>query len=269
MLLRANPYQVFEFSKSPVGLYARQKWLGQQNTKSWKIDFENTVKKIQAGQLSDGSWGQSVIFTIRHLFELHLTIMERTTPINRGLEWLINRCMKNFPRKSVAAQWEIRNNPLKGLPFHKGCSGYFLYSATLFLSSIFSKGKDSRILSLYEWFDKLGIKNSGKWCGWSCSNNILRAFIVHPEYSRSLSVRFFIKSLQGIQGRSGKWRKGISFYQTLNALAHIKTFEVDRQLKNAFKRLPQSQNRDGTWGIKGSEWNTFLVVHAMKNRGIL
>ena len=43
MLLKANPYQVFQVSKTPVGLYARQKWFGQQSSKSWKIDFENTV----------------------------------------------------------------------------------------------------------------------------------------------------------------------------------------------------------------------------------
>ena len=267
MLLKANPYQVFQVSKTPVGLYARQKWLGQQSSKSWKIDFENTVKKLLADQLSDGSWGESVISTIRCLFFLHLTIRERTASINRGLEWLIDRSMENFPHKRVAPKLGIRNNSLKGLPFSKGCSGYLLYSATLFLSSVFGKGKDSRIRSFYEWFDKLGIRNSGKWCGWSCNNNVLRAFIVHPEYCNSLSVKLFIESLQRIQNMSGKWEKGLSFYHTLNALAHIKTFKVDRQLEIAFKRLSQIQNRDGTWGIKGSEWYTFLVIHAIKNRG--
>ena len=175
--------------------------------------------------------------------------------------------MENFPHKRVVPKLVIRNNSLRGLPFSEGCSGYFLYSATLFLSSVFGKDKDSRIRLFYEWFDKLGIKNSGKWCGWSCSNNTLRAFIVHPEYSHSLSVKFFIESLQAVQNISGKWEKGISFYSTLNALAHIKTFEVDGQLDAAFKRTLRKQNSDGTWGIKGSEWYTFLVIHAMKNRG--
>jgi hypothetical protein len=99
MFIKANPYKVFQFSKTPVGLYARQKWLKQQNTQSWKIDFKKTVKKIQTGQLSDGSWGHSDILTIRHLFDLHLTIRKRNISIDRGLEWLINRCMKYFPKK--------------------------------------------------------------------------------------------------------------------------------------------------------------------------
>ena len=267
MLLKANPYQVFQFSKTPVGLYARQKWLGQESSKSWKIDFESTVKKILADQLSDGSWSGSVLSTIRFLFDLHLTLRERTAAVDKGLEWLIDRSLENFPNKRIVPKLGTRNNSLKSLPFSKGCSGYLLYSATLFLSCVFGRDQDSRILSIYEWFDKLGIKNSGKWCGWSCGNNILRAFIVHPEYSRSRSVKFFIKSLQGIQNMSGKWGKGLSFYHTLNALAHIKTIEVDRQLEAGFEIIRRSQNPDGTWGVKGSEWNTFLVIHALKNKG--
>ncbi|MBN1848773.1 MAG: hypothetical protein JW932_09325 [Deltaproteobacteria bacterium] len=269
MFLPVNPYQVFQSSKTPAGLYARQKWLGQQSTQTWKTDFENTVKKIRAGQLPDGSWEESAMSTIRHLFELHLTIRERTAFVNSGLEWLIERCEKNFPRKIVSTKWGSNNNASNRLPFHKGCSGFFLYSATLFLSSVFGMDADCRILSMYKWFDELGIKRSGKWCGWSCSSNILRAFIVHPEYAHHLSVKLFVQSLQEIQDESGKWGKGILFYQTLNALAHIRTFEVDGQLEKAFKWISQSQNRGGTWGTKGSEWNTFLVIHALKNKGIL
>ena len=30
-----------------------------------------------------------------------------------------------------------------------------------------------------------------------------------------------------------------------------------------------SQNDDGTWGSADKEWQTFLVVHALRNQGIL
>jgi hypothetical protein len=40
MKLRYDPYQIFRFSKTPIGLYARQKWLGEADTDQWKIDFE-------------------------------------------------------------------------------------------------------------------------------------------------------------------------------------------------------------------------------------
>jgi hypothetical protein len=38
MKLRYDPYQIFQFSKTPVGLYARQKWLGEAETPQWRID---------------------------------------------------------------------------------------------------------------------------------------------------------------------------------------------------------------------------------------
>ena len=56
MKLRYDPYQVFRFSKTPVGLYARQKWLGAAGTPQWKIDFKETVVALLADQLPDGSW---------------------------------------------------------------------------------------------------------------------------------------------------------------------------------------------------------------------
>lgn len=43
MKLRYDPYQVFRFSKTPVSLYARQKWLGEAGTSQWKIDFKESV----------------------------------------------------------------------------------------------------------------------------------------------------------------------------------------------------------------------------------
>ena len=117
MLLHADPYQVFKNSKTPAGLYARQKWLGQGSTKSWKNDFENTVKKIQSNQLPDGSWENSIIATIDHLFSLHLTVREGNPSIHRGLDWLINLCMENFPRKRINLCWSLTSHLHKDLPY--------------------------------------------------------------------------------------------------------------------------------------------------------
>lgn len=269
MILNFDPYQVFNKSKTPAGLYARQKWLDQSSTKLWKNDFNKTIKEIQENQLADGSWEHSFKSTINHLFSLHLTVREGNPSIYKGLEWLINLCMDNFPKKRVNLKCESNRDSLDNLPFQKGCSGYLLYASTLFLASIFSRGKDNRIIYIYECLDDLGVKNNGRWCGWNCSINVLRAFVVNPDYSQSSSVKFFIMALGKIQDSSGRWGNEISFYQTLNALAHLKGFEVDRQLNKAFKRIAQIQNPDGTWGVKNFEWNTFLVVHALRNKGII
>jgi hypothetical protein len=56
MKLRCDPHQIFRFSKTPVGLYARQKWLGEADTPQWRIDFKATVSVFLSDQLPDGSW---------------------------------------------------------------------------------------------------------------------------------------------------------------------------------------------------------------------
>jgi hypothetical protein len=44
---------------------------------------------------------------------------------------------------------------------------------------------------------------------------------------------------------------------------------VDEQLEKAFAYLIKSQNEDGTWGAMEQEWNTFLAVHALRNKSLL
>jgi hypothetical protein len=60
----------------------------------------------------------------------------------------------------------------------------------------------------------------------------------------------------------------VPFYQTVNALAHLNLSQADIQLERAFKRLHEMQRRDGSWGRSQREWNTFLIVHALKNKGV-
>jgi len=48
MNLRYDPYQIFRLSKTPAGLYVRQKWLGGAETPQWKSDFQETVTALWA-----------------------------------------------------------------------------------------------------------------------------------------------------------------------------------------------------------------------------
>jgi hypothetical protein len=45
--------------------------------------------------------------------------------------------------------------------------------------------------------------------------------------------------------------------------------QTDEQLENAFVLLLKNQNIDGTWSKSEPEWNTFLAIHALKNKGLL
>ena len=78
----------------------------------------------------------------------------------------------------------------------------------------------------------------------------------------------FSKTPAGLYARQ-KWLGEAEKSQTLNALAHLDLPQADHQIKTAFNRLVENQNIDGSWGRSEPEWNTFLAIHALRNKGLL
>lgn len=184
MKLRYDPYQVFRFSKTPAGLYARQKCLGEAKTTQWKIDFKQAVAKLLADQLPDGSWHNATIETIHHLFGLHLTVRSSTAQIDAALTWLLEKIA--FQAEEIHARDEDVTIAvsLEGLPFILSLPAMFLTGATLFLSTIFDRESDPEVLALYEWLSTEGTKKKGQWFDEASSHNIFRAMIVHPVFAK-------------------------------------------------------------------------------------
>lgn len=269
MQVRFDPFQCFKGSSTPAGLYARKMWLGEAETPEWKNDFQVQVEALLQDQLHSGSWDHSPIITIQRLFALHLTVRERTEQITKALEWLINFGCKNIEKRRGDMPGRVTSKSLQGLPFSPGSVEHLITKATLFLASIFGYDNDHRVTEVYEKLCDEGLKKGDRWCGWSCSNNILRALVVHPRYSLSKATAVIVQALGRAQNSSGAWPKCVPFYQTVNALAHLDVRAVDPQLKLSFERLLKTQRRDGTWGRTQKEWNTFLIVHALKNKGLL
>lgn len=268
MKLRFDPLKIFRASKTPWGLYARQKWLNDENHPAWKADFQITVGQLMKGQSPDGSCDRSALKTIQRLFGLHLTVRYLNEDIDRALDWLIEKASEAFTSRRTDIGEPVTAAALSGLPLSPGCSRYLMLGATLFLATIFGRGHDERVLELYEPLSRLGKENEGRWCGWSCSNNILRAFVVHPTYAKTETTSLAVEALARVQNPSGRWPDQVPFYQTVNALAHLDLAQADMQLERAFKRLYEMQRRDGSWGRSQREWNTFLIVHALKNKGV-
>ncbi|UCG12024.1 MAG: hypothetical protein JSU72_16130 [Deltaproteobacteria bacterium] len=267
MFLRFDPYQIFKCSRTPAGLYVRQKWLDEESTPSWQADFEHTVRQLWREQLSNGSWEHSEIETVRRLFGLHLTVRYETEGITKALEWLIDTGYQAF--KGYRKTLRFRQELLHGLPFTRGSSGFLITGATLFLATIFGYGEDERVLEAYDRLSDEILKKEGHWCGRSCSNNILRAFVVHPVYSQSKATAMAVQYLARAQSPTGSWPSGVPFYQTVNALAHLDSDCAETQVESAFKRLYETQLSDGTWGRQHKEWNTFLAAHALKKKGMI
>ena len=268
MKLRFNPLQVFKSSKTPAGLYARQKWLGESTTRQWKTDFEETSSNLFADQASDGSWHQSEVETITRLFGLHLTVREATVRISAALNWLFGKIDRQSPENQVSAEADIITETLKGLPFICSRRDMFLMGAILFLASIFDRHHDPLVEECYRRLSSVGTRNKGIWFDPASSHNVFRALVVHPNYSKEPATSLFVHYLANRQTESGDWGDSLPFYQTLNALAHLNSPSTDTQLEKAFARLFRTQNADGTWDETEPEWNTFLAVHALKNKGL-
>ncbi|MBA4395013.1 MAG: hypothetical protein C0407_15780 [Desulfobacca sp.] len=261
--LKQNPLTIFSGSKTPIGLYARQKWGRQDETSLWRNDFSETVESLFSGHLPNGSWNDSLFTTLHRLFGLHLTVRKTTEQIDKSLEWLLSqeglleiKGNRSLPLEKVFAR------DLKNFPFSPGPLGLVAKCAILFLSTIFGKQEDPRVIHGYERI-RTQAEEKGRRCTWPSLTNFMRAFIVHPIYADSEILKLFLAKLAEAQKSDGTWEAQIPFYQTVNALGHLDLKQADEMLLRAFKRVREKQNRDGTWGMEQKEWNTFLVVHAL------
>ena len=269
MKLTYTPFQIFRHSRTPAGLYARQKWLEQADSKQWKADFQQTVGALSAGQLPDGSWHNDTGVTIEHLFGLHLTVRTADEQIEAALDFLLGKIDLQTGGLRVVGEDENKSSSLAGLPFTASRRDCFVTAAALFLASIFGRANDSKVLAAYQWLAAAGVSGRGRWFDDACTHNILRAMVVHPVFSKDKAVGLAVKRLKRLQSVNGYWGSDFPFYQNVNALAHLDIPQADSQLEKAFKRVREQQKPDGTWSEDEPEWNTFLVVHALKNKHLL
>lgn len=261
--LRYDPYENFKESTSPVGLYARQKWFRQEKDKDWQRAFDNTVASLLEGQLQDGSWNRSFIRTVHRLFSLHLTVRYPTDIINKAIDWLLNQTIQTAEHENFALV------DFNGLPFAPGNPHFLHAGLTLFLAAIFGRESNPEVVTLYKKLSQKVLQNPNIWGNYGDINNILRALVVHPLYAQSSATMYIVEGLSKIQDNSGTWADALPFYQTVNGLAHLDLPLAENQLERAFTLLTRTQNEDGTWGNTEKEWNTFLIVHAMRNKNVL
>ena len=266
MTLRYNPLNVFKASTTPAGLYARQKWLNEEQTLRWQNDFGMTTAQLTEGQDNNGSWGASATLTTRQLFGLHLTIRQPTLQINNALDWLLQQAERQLHPNTSQTKESMHIKVLEQLPFVAGRRDGFLLGATLFLASIFHRQNHAQILSLYQSLNDDAEKNQLFWSDPACFNNLFRAFVVHPVYATESAVHAAVKRLESLQTAAGDWGPHLPFFQVVNALAHLEMPQVDSQLERAFQYLVHLQRPDGAWSTDQPEWHTFLVVHALNNK---
>ena len=267
--LRYNPLQIFKASKTPAGLYARQKWLDEADTAQWLDDFHETLHSLMSGQSDDGSWNPSPLESVRRLFGLHLTIRVKTEEIEKALDWLMGHTLKYKASNLTAPMEPVSPDAFRGLPFMPGQTRLSLICMTLFLATVFQKGNEPTVLAHYNLLSLWVSENAGAMDTGSDKSNALRALVVHPDYAEDGATAALVDYLGQIQYPSGCWPDSIPFFRTVNALAHLHLEQANRQWDKALANLFSTQDSDGSWGSEDREWNTFLVVHALKNKGCL
>ncbi len=267
--LHQNPLQIFEASKTPAGLYARQKWLDESETSEWQDDFHETVLSLMKGQSEDGSWHDSPLETVRRLFGLHLTLRERTEDIDKALDWLIKRILNHNLLDPPEPMEVLTADAFRGLPFISGQPHLSLVCATLFLAAVFQRRSESAVIAHYRLLSRWVLQYRGNTNAWPDLSNALRALIVHPDFSGDSATAALVDDLSEIQDPRGRWPDPIPFFLTINAIAHLQVDSAHRQWAKALTTLSNIQNVDGSWGDEDREWNTFLVVHALKNKACL
>ncbi len=260
-------YAIFKKSRTPCGLYARQKWLGQAHTASWRQDFEQTVAALRRGQQASGLWQDSPLVTIQRLFGLHLTVRAADPGIDRALDALLKGTRHSLP--AAADDRLVESEKLAGLPFAAGRWSDIATPALLFLCAIFGRSSDPQVLERY---GRIASDLSAPRLDAvvpSKVHNGLRALAVHPDYAAHETTANVVAWYARRQTSDGDWGPGSPFYQALNALAHLNTAAADGQCQKAFAGLSARQNADGSWGRNQQAWHTFLTLHALRNKGKL
>jgi hypothetical protein len=92
--------------------------------------------------------------------------------------------------------------------------------------------------------------------------------IEHPLSKGSEQTERGIKHLARRQTKTGAW-KAFPFYHTFHALSRSNNELALKQVKKALPTVLKRQNKNGSWGKKEPESETFLVLDAMKNTGAL
>lgn len=266
LTLKHNPYLLFQTSSSPMGLYARQKWLGQAASQAWHRDFEVAVSRCRSGQESNGLWHGSSLETIQRLFGLHLTVRDVDPDIDRALDALLAAVLTAGANR---ARRRVEGNRLNGLPFVPGKWIEVVGPATVFLAAIFGRDQHDDVVELIGRLNDGLLGRHPAALPLAAGHNGLRAFVVLQNAAKLPAIRLLLPWMARRQTARGDWGREIPFSQGLNALAHLDLPDARHQCARAFDHLVATQNPDGSWGRSQKEACSFLAIHALRNQGMI
>jgi squalene cyclase len=268
--LKVDPFDYVRNLKSPVGVYLRRE-VFRKETKADAALKERLYGEMVADQSADGSWGQLFVYTANNLWNLALLGYDaEDRSVKRGLEWLlsIQRHQYNgypgFFHSNNRRDPSVMRSTFYG-EFGPGCTIFYQTTYAVHLFHIFGFDDHTQVQTTVRSYLQFWRPD---WCGVWCAINVLRMLIEHPLSRESEQVENGLKYLAKRQTKTGAW-KGFPFYHTFHALSRARYALAEKQFEKAFPSVVKRQNRDGSWGRKEKETETFLVLDALKNADVM
>lgn len=266
--LKVNPLDYIAHLKSPVGVYLRKE-VFKKETETDAILKKRLYDQTVADQSVDGSWSQLFVRTANDLWNLALLgYGAQDKSVKKGLEWLLSiqrhdyRGYPGFFHSNNRKDSRMMRSTFYG-EFGPGCTIFYETAYAIHLFHIFGPHNNKQIQTTVTSYLKFW---SPDWCGAWCTINVLRMLIEHPLSAESKQVNNGLEYLARLQTKTGAW-KGFPFYHTFHALSRGRHIVAKKQLEKAFPSVVKRQNKDGSWGRKEQETETFLVLDALKNAG--
>jgi len=268
--LRVNPLEYVANLESPIGVYLRREAFKQEPKADTTLRQELYGRTV-SDQLDDGSWNQVFVLTANSLWNLALLGYDAGDErVKKGLEWLLSiqrhqyRGYPGFFHSGNRKDPSLMRSTYYG-EFGPGCTIFYQTAYAVHLFHIFGFDNNSQIQTTVKSYLQFW---KPTWCGVWCTLNVLRMLIEHPLSAGSEQVENGLKYLRRRQTRTGAW-KGFPFYHTFHALSRAKHESAKKQFKKALSSIVKKQNKDGSWGGKEHETETFLVLDGLRNAGEL
>jgi len=264
--LKANPLNYVVNLESPIGVYLRRD-IFKRETKTDTTLKKKLYEKTVADQSIDGSWNQLFVRSANSLWNLALLGFDaEDASVKRGLEWLLSiqrHQYRGYPgffysnnRKDPSAM----RSTFYG-EFGPGCTIFYQTAYAIHLFHTFGFDHNTQVQTTVKSYLQFWSPN---WCGVWCTINVLRMLIEHPLSAESKQVESGLKYFAKRQTRTGAW-KDFPFYHAFHALSRSRHELARKQFKKALSSVIRRQNKDGSWGRKEQETETFLVLDALKN----
>jgi hypothetical protein len=266
--LKVDPLDYAAGLESPIGVYIRRE-IFKKEAKSDEFLKKRLYEQAVADQAVDGSWSQLFVRTANNLWNMALLGFEaEDRSVRKALEWLLS--IQKYDYRGHPGFFNSPNRKDPSLmrstsygEFGPGCSIFYQTTYAVHLFHIFGLNNNKQVQTTVRSY--LDFWNP-EWCGAWCTINVLRMLIEHPLSAESKQVNNGLEHFAKLQTKTGAW-KGFPFYHTFHALSRSKHTVAKKQLERAFPSVIKRQNKDGSWGRKEHETETFLVLDALKNAG--